>query len=80
MRTYPGGLLVCEHLRVDSVELENEFVHQVCVQSGVSSEEDAVLQQLLVKTVCSEGRNQTKQTFSQCLICSRLDPPLYQVG
>lgn len=80
MRTYPGGLLVCEHLRVDSVELENEFVHQVCVQSGVSSEEDAVLQQLLVKTVCSEGRNQTKQTFSQGLICSRLDPPSNQVG
>lgn len=53
MRTYFGGLLVCEDLRVDSVELQNEFVHQLRVKSPVSSEEGAVLYQLLMKTVCA---------------------------
>ena len=52
MRTYFGGLLVCENLRVDPVELKDDFVHQVCVQSLLSSEEGAVLYQLLTKTVC----------------------------
>lgn len=52
MRSYSGGLLVCEDLRVDPVELQDEFVHQLCVQSAVSSEEPAVLNQLLAETVC----------------------------
>lgn len=51
-RSYFGGLLVGEDLRVDPVELQNDFVHQLSVQSAVSFEEGAVLQQLLMKTVC----------------------------
>lgn len=52
MRTYSGGLLVSEDLRVDPVELQDEFVHQLRVQSPLSFEEGTVLYQLLVKTVC----------------------------
>lgn len=61
MRTYFGGLLVCEDLWVDPVELKDDFVHQVCVQSLLSSEEGAVLYQLLTKTVCQ--RNQRGEVF-----------------
>lgn len=52
MRDYFCSLLVSENLRVDSVELQDDFVHQLRVQSPVSLEEGAVFHQLLVKTVC----------------------------
>lgn len=51
--SYFGGLLVAENLRVDSVELQDEFVHQLRVQPTLSFEEGTVLSQLLLKTVCS---------------------------
>lgn len=41
--TYSRGLPVGEDLRVDSVELQDEFVHQLCVQPLLSSEEGSVL-------------------------------------
>lgn len=52
VRTYFGGLLVWEDLRVDSVELQDELVHQLRVQPPVTFEEVAILDQLLMKTVC----------------------------
>lgn len=39
---YLGSLLVGQDLRVDSVELQDEFVHQVGVQPPVGLEEPAV--------------------------------------
>lgn len=50
--THFGCLLVSEDLRVDSVELQDEFIHDFCVQSRVMFEEGAVLCELLTKTVC----------------------------
>lgn len=60
MRTDLGGLLVCEDLRVDSVELQDEFVHQLRVQSPVSFEEGAVFYQLLLETVCPCQQRENK--------------------
>lgn len=50
--TYLGGFLVCEDLRVDSVQLKDDFVQSLRVQSPLCSEEGAVFYQLLLKTVC----------------------------
>lgn len=60
-----GGLLVCEDLWVDSVELQDEFVHQLRVKSPINSEEGTVLYQLLKKTVCPCQNREKKQQFVQ---------------
>lgn len=70
-QTYPGGLLICEDLRVDSVELQDEFVHQLCVQSPVSFEEGAVLHQLFLKTVCQQ--KQTERRVFKIKACKGRD-------
>lgn len=54
--THFGGLLVSEDLRVDSVQLQDDFVHQLRVQPPVSFQEAAVLHQLLRETVCKSDR------------------------
>lgn len=51
-QTYFGGLFVREDLRVDSVELQDDFIHQLRVQSPLFPEEAAVLGQLVTETVC----------------------------
>lgn len=54
IRTNFCSLLVGENLRIDSVELQDELVDQLRVQSPVSLQEGAVFHQLLVKTVCPQ--------------------------
>lgn len=56
---YFSGLLVRENLRVDPVELQNEFVHQLRVQPRVSSEEAAVLPQMVGEAVCPREQKST---------------------
>lgn len=51
LKTYFSGLLVCKDLRVDSVELQDQFVYQLRVQPPVSFEEDAVFYQLFTKII-----------------------------
>lgn len=50
------GLLVGEDLRVDSVQLQDHFVHQLRVQPPLRFEEGAVLRQLLAETVCPRSQ------------------------
>lgn len=50
--SYFGGLLVSQDLWVDSVELQDEFIHQFCIETLIQFQKPAVYSQLFKKALC----------------------------
>lgn len=50
--SYFGGLLVSQYLWVDSVQLQDEFIHRLCIKTSVRFQEPAVYSQLFMEALC----------------------------